>query len=91
MYVVYRYQVSDISWQVVDLAAVHMLSVRSSYCTYATTQPPMLFCSPPQVLVATLLVHRYCWQVFLSLACGLSAVCAHIVDHLTSIDRYIQS
>ena len=61
MNVVYRYEVTDISWQVVDLAAVHnMLSVRSSYCTYPTTQLPMLFCSPSQVLVATLLVHRYC-------------------------------
>ena len=44
-----------------DLAVVYLLSVRISYCNYPTTQPLLLFRSPPQVLVATLLliVHTY--------------------------------
>ena len=53
MYVVYNEHVSDISWQVADLAAARLLSARNSYCTYPTILL-LFFRSVPQALLAIL-------------------------------------
>ena len=69
-----RYRISTDRW----LIGVSPLVVcGSSYCTHPTTQLLLLFRSPPQVLVATLLEHKTVLTGVFTLTLGVRLVCCY--------------